>query len=74
MQYYIDFDKDTGKILGFYVDAVHKNIPPTALKITREMHQYAVPNYVKIDILKITETTKEIDSKDYFIEDFTLHS
>ncbi|WP_010271328.1 hypothetical protein [Paenibacillus senegalensis] len=60
MQYYVDFD-DTGNITGFYVDAIHSNIPKTAIPITETEWELYNENHklFKLDGDRIREKTQQ---------------
>lgn len=66
---YINYDKTTKQILGWYDDSIHKNIPTPNLKVEDKVWQNAIDNnHNKINQNGITElfdfrTQEEIDTE-----------
>lgn len=54
---YVSYEKTTGKILGYYDDKIHKEIPTPKLELTQEEWQTAVDmnaNYIDINTKKFS--------------------
>jgi hypothetical protein len=62
---YVTYDKNTGKILGYYDDTIHKNIPKPNTQITEEQWKECINNnYNFVDVTNNTFRKKDFRTLD----------
>jgi hypothetical protein len=67
---YVNYEKTTGKILGYYDDTIHQNIPKPNIQITDEQWQNAINNnYNYIDVTTETFSKKDFRTLDELKQD-----
>lgn len=61
---YVNFNKDTNEILGYYDDEIHKNIPTPNFKISNETWQQALSkNANSVDVKNQKLTRIEVEQE-----------
>lgn len=72
--YLANYDPSTGKILGFYINGMHSDIPQPIFDLTKEQHQeyfdkgqnYKIINNIFTYIEPIKQTQSEIKENNLF--------
>lgn len=62
--YYANYDESTGKILGFYSDEIHKEIPTPYIELTDEEWQEAINGFYHVVDGVLTEDVFEVTIED----------
>jgi len=67
---YAHYDKETGKLLGYYDDAIHQTIPEPNIKLTEDKWQESISsNYNYIDTKSKTLSYKDFRTEEEKLND-----
>ncbi len=67
---YVHYDKETGKLIGYYDDVIHQVIPKPNIQITEEQWQEAIDNgYNYVDAKNKTLSYKDFRTKEERLND-----